>query len=88
MMDVIALVRSPALAAALLLLGTALLCYLPGCLNGAILISHLIYRDDVRNHGSGNAGLTNTLRCFGKLPALFTLITNFDAVPGMGVMGK
>ena len=34
----------------------------------------LLKGEDIRKFGSGNAGLTNTLRCFGKLPALFTLI--------------
>ena len=30
--------------------------------------------EDIRKFGSFNAGLTNTLRCFGKLPAALTLI--------------
>lgn len=29
---------------------------------------------DVRQHGSGNAGMTNTLRTLGKLPAIFVII--------------
>lgn len=39
--------------------------YLLGNLNGAILISKFILREDVRQHGSGNAGLTNFLRSYG-----------------------
>lgn len=39
--------------------------YLLGCANGAILTSKIFYRDDVRNHGSGNAGLTNFYRTYG-----------------------
>ncbi|WP_300607501.1 glycerol-3-phosphate acyltransferase, partial [uncultured Oscillibacter sp.] len=39
--------------------GTALVSYLLGCFNGAVIVSKYILRDDVRNHGSGNAGLTN-----------------------------
>lgn len=40
--------------------------YLLGNLNGALMISTHVYGDDVRNHGSGNAGMTNFLRVFGK----------------------
>ena len=39
--------------------------YLLGCANGAILTSKIFYRDDVRKHGSGNAGLTNFYRTYG-----------------------
>ena len=39
--------------------------YLLGCSNGAILVSRFILRDDIRHHGSGNAGLTNFYRTFG-----------------------
>jgi len=50
-------------------LGTALLsaiaAYLCGCFNGAVIVSKYILRDDVRKHGSGNAGLTNFYRTFG-----------------------
>ena len=45
--------------------GTALVSYLLGCFNGAVIVSKYILRDDVRNHGSGNAGLTNFHRTFG-----------------------
>ncbi len=44
---------------------TALSAYFLGCSNGAVLISKYILRDDIRRHGSGNAGLTNFLRTFG-----------------------
>ena len=43
----------------------AVVAYLCGCFNGAVIISKYILRDDVRNHGSGNAGLTNFHRTFG-----------------------
>ncbi len=45
--------------------GIALACYLLGCFNGAVIVSKYILRDDVRSHGSGNAGLTNFHRTFG-----------------------
>ena len=43
----------------------AVACYFLGCSNGAVIISKYILRDDVRTHGSGNAGLTNFHRTFG-----------------------
>ena len=36
--------------------------YLAGCCNGAIITSFLFYHDDIRKHGSHNAGLTNFIR--------------------------
>lgn len=48
--------------------------YLLGSVNSSIVISRVIYNNDVRTHGSGNAGLTNMLRTFGKGAALLTLL--------------
>ena len=48
--------------------------YLLGSILFGVLISKVMYNDDVRNHGSGNAGMTNGLRTYGKLPAVFTTI--------------
>jgi len=48
--------------------------YLLGSVNSAIIISRVFYRDDIRNHGSGNAGLTNMLRTYGLKAAGFTLL--------------
>ncbi len=39
--------------------------YFLGCFNGAVIVSKYILKDDVRTHGSGNAGLTNFFRTFG-----------------------
>lgn len=58
----------------LAILIAAALGYLFGSINSAIISVRLLRHEDVRKFGSGNAGLTNTLRCFGKLCALFTLI--------------
>lgn len=44
---------------------SAVVAYFLGCFNGAVIVSKYILRDDVRNHGSGNAGLTNFYRTFG-----------------------
>jgi len=43
----------------------AVFAYFCGCFNGAVIVSKYILRDDVRTHGSGNAGLTNFYRTFG-----------------------
>lgn len=53
---------------------TMLIPYLLGSINSAVVISRLLYRDDVRNHGSGNAGTTNMLRTYGKGAAGLTLL--------------
>ncbi len=48
---------------------TALIGYLLGNINGAVFTSRAMH-DDVRNHGSGNAGLTNFIRNYGAGKAL------------------
>lgn len=53
---------------------TVAISYLLGSCNSAIISVRLLKHEDIREHGSKNAGLTNTLRCFGKGPALMTLI--------------
>ena len=53
--------------------GAAVIAYFCGCFNGAVIVSKYILRDDVRNHGSGNAGLTNFYRTFGG-PLTFVVI--------------
>lgn len=52
---------------------TAAIAYFCGCFNGAVIVSKYILRDDVRTHGSGNAGLTNFYRTFGG-PLTFVVI--------------
>jgi glycerol-3-phosphate acyltransferase PlsY len=53
---------------------SAVVSYLLGSCNSSIIVVRLLKKEDIRNHGSKNAGLTNTLRCFGKVPALLTMI--------------
>ena len=47
--------------------------YLLGNLNGAVIISSIYAHDDVRSHGSGNAGLTNYIRSYGAKTALLVV---------------
>ncbi len=52
----------------------ALIAYALGSLNFGIIISKLIYHDDIRKYGSGNAGTTNMLRTYGKGAAIATIL--------------
>ncbi len=54
----------------------AVVAYFCGCFNGAVIVSKYILRDDVRNHGSGNAGLTNFYRTFGGPLTLVVILTD------------
>lgn len=70
----------------------AIIAYLLGSLNFSIIISKMI-GDDIRNHGSGNAGATNALRTMGgqktsivfagdALKAVVAIVFAFYLVPG------
>ena len=68
----------------LLLTASAVFAYFCGCFNGAVIVSKYILRDDVRNHGSGNAGLTNFHRTFGgPLTAVVILCDVLKAVAAL-----
>ncbi len=57
----------------LALLIAAAIGYLLGSLNFSIIVCRLLKGKDIRKVGSGNAGLTNTYRCFGPQCAGLTL---------------
>ena len=59
---------------------TALQAYLLGSLLFGVLVSKLFYHDDVRLHGSGNAGMTNVMRTLGWVPSFLTFAG--DALKG------
>ncbi len=48
--------------------------YMLGNLNGAVCISTLKAHEDVRTHGSGNAGLTNFIRSYGTASAALVIL--------------
>ena len=48
--------------------------YWLGNINGAIIISKWLMKDDVRSHGSGNAGLTNFFRTYGGFQSLLVIL--------------
>ena len=69
--------------------------YLLGSVNTAIILSKNLYGADVRDYGSGNAGMTNMFRAFGKkagfltlagdsLKALLAVVTGFLIMGDMG----
>ncbi len=58
------------------IIATAVVAYFCGCFNGAVIVSKYILRDDVRKHGSGNAGLTNFYRTFGGPLTLVVILTD------------
>lgn len=58
--------------------------YLIGSVNASIVISKL-RGEDIRQHGSGNAGATNMLRTYGKKMAVFALV--LDAAKGILAVG-
>lgn len=47
---------------------SAVISYLVGGVNGAIIMSKLVYHQDIREHGSGNPGFTNFKRVYGNNP--------------------
>lgn len=56
--------------------GIAVLSYFLGCFNGAVVVSKYILRNDIRAHGSGNAGLTNFYRVFGGPLTLVVILSD------------
>lgn len=52
----------------------SVIAYLLGSISPSIIFTKLFMKKDIREFGSGNAGLTNVLRTAGKLPAVLTLV--------------
>ena len=62
------------------LLACGLIGYILGCLNGAIVISRIFKHEDVREKGSGNAGLTNFLRNYGGATTFLVILIDMGKV--------
>ncbi|MDP4119307.1 MAG: glycerol-3-phosphate 1-O-acyltransferase PlsY [Bacillota bacterium] len=50
--------------------------YFLGSVSSSILIGHMFGVEDIRKHGSGNAGSTNVLRTIGKKAAALTFVSD------------
>jgi glycerol-3-phosphate acyltransferase PlsY len=57
----------------LILILIAIISYVLGSINGAIIAGRFVFHKDVRRYGSGNAGLTNYYRAFGT-PGIILLV--------------
>jgi len=60
-----------------LLIGGVILSYLLGSIPSAVWIGKMMFGIDVREHGSGNAGASNTFRVLGKKAGFFVLLIDF-----------
>ena len=56
----------------------AIIGYLIGCLNFGVIIPKLMYKKDIREYGSGNAGATNAFRVFGKIAGVIVLLLDLS----------
>lgn len=52
----------------------AVIGYFIGCLNFGVIVPKIMYRKDIREYGSGNAGATNAFRVFGKIAGVIVLV--------------
>ena len=66
---------------------TAVVAYLLGNLNGAVVISRLVAHEDVRPHGSGNAGLTNFVRNYGGSTSVFVILIDMGKAVAACLLG-
>jgi len=72
---------------------SAVIAYLLGSINTSILVAKLWANVDIREHGSGNAGATNTLRTLGKTAAAIVVLGDvlkgiIGVVIGMQLAGR
>ena len=66
---------------------TAVVAYLLGNLNGAVLISRAVAHEDVRTKGSGNAGLTNFTRNYGAHTSVFVILIDVGKAVAACLLG-
>ncbi len=71
------------LSAAVIAVGS----YLLGSVNCSVLISRHFYKDDVRDHASGNAGATNMSRTYGIVAGVGTLVGDIAKTAAAALLG-
>ncbi|MBR3593951.1 MAG: glycerol-3-phosphate 1-O-acyltransferase PlsY [Clostridia bacterium] len=60
--------------AILCIVGACVFSYALGSISFAVIFSKLFAKKDVRDFGSGNAGMTNVMRAVGVLPGILTFV--------------
>lgn len=70
------------------ILAIVIIGYILGNLNGAVIISKLVEKDDVRRHGSGNAGMTNFFRSYGPTHVAFVILVDFGKAALASLIGR
>jgi glycerol-3-phosphate acyltransferase PlsY len=65
----------------------AIVSYLLGAVNGAIIASKYIFKKDIRDYGSGNAGLTNFYRIFGTKGIVIVLAIDVVTTAAAVILG-
>lgn len=68
----------------LLLIAGGVLAYLMGSFSSAVWIGKWFYNTDVREHGSGNAGATNTIRVLGTKAGVIVMV--LDIIKAWGAV--
>ena len=66
---------------------TAVVAYLLGNLNGAVVVSRIVAHEDVRTKGSGNAGLTNFTRNYGAHTSVFVILIDVGKAVAACLLG-
>ncbi|MBO4847802.1 MAG: glycerol-3-phosphate 1-O-acyltransferase PlsY [Clostridia bacterium] len=70
------------------IIASGLLGYLIGSVVTAIIISRLVFREDVRTQGSGNSGATNAARVYGLRFGVLTFLGDFLKGVAACVLGR
>lgn len=66
----------------------AVMGYLLGSFNGALVISRFFIHEDVRTKGSGNAGLTNFHRNYGGWGTLLVIVIDMGKMVGAALLAR
>ena len=70
------------------IVSTAVVSYLLGSVDFAILVTKLMTGKDIRDYGSGNAGMTNVLRVVGVGAAVLTTVGDLGKGIGAALLGR